>query len=61
VHVEHPSGSLVILLDETTRKARLREKSRNVTARDARTALRIVDAHFDVLLVAWERIHRGKE
>jgi hypothetical protein len=58
VHVEHPDGTLVVLLDEKTRSARLREKSRNVKAVDVRNVVAVIDRNFDGLLAAWERIHR---
>lgn len=61
VHVKHPDGFLVILLDETSRSGKLREKSRNLKSVDVRDAIRIVNENFDLLLDAWERIHRGKD
>lgn len=58
VHVEHPSGTVVVLLDERSRQARLREKASGVAARDVRRVVEVVDEHFAELLAAWERIHR---
>jgi hypothetical protein len=58
VHVEHPDGTIVVFLDEKTRSARLREKSRGVKAIDVRYVVAVVDSNFDFLLAAWERIHR---
>jgi Domain of unknown function (DUF4160) len=58
VHVEHPDGTIVVFLDEKSRSARLREKSRNVKPADVRNVVAVVDRNFNYLLAAWERIHR---
>jgi hypothetical protein len=58
VHVEHPDGTIVVFLDEKSRSARLREKSRNVKSADVRDVVAIVDRNFDHLLAAWERLLR---
>lgn len=52
VHVEHPNGTVVVLLDERSRQARLREKARGVAARDVRRVVEVVDEHFAELLAA---------
>ncbi|GAC1404497.1 MAG: hypothetical protein NVSMB64_07810 [Candidatus Velthaea sp.] len=58
VHVEHPNGTVVVLLDEKAGAARLKEASRNMRARDIRAIVEFVDEHFDKLLTAWETYNR---
>jgi len=58
VHVQHPDGIVVVLLDARTRRAVLRGRSRGVSARDTRRIVEIVGEHFETLFAAWERLHR---
>ncbi len=58
VHVEHPDGTVVVLLDEQTRSAVLREASRRVKPTDVRAILELVDERYDECMATWETYHR---
>jgi AmiR/NasT family two-component response regulator len=58
VHVEHPDGVVVVLLDEKTHQAVLREAGRKVKPGAVRAIVQLVDEHFSECLAQWERYHR---
>jgi hypothetical protein len=58
VHVEHPDGKIVVLLDEISRQARVIRATRRLKSHDIGTIEDLIDCHFIELLAAWETIHR---
>jgi Domain of unknown function (DUF4160) len=58
VHVDHPDGTVVVVLLEASRKTAVREAHGSVSAAEIRRITIIIEEHFETLLAIWSRYHR---
>jgi hypothetical protein len=58
VHVFHPDGEVIVILDEVTGTARVRKYARTVRANDVTRIETIATEHFETLLDVWILYHR---
>ena len=58
VHVWHPDGDVIVVLDEATRTVWVRDATKRMKANDVRRVASAVQDHFEMLLAAWSFYHR---
>jgi hypothetical protein len=58
VHVRHPDGSIVVVLDEASNTVSTRNGKGRIAAHEIRRIATIVEDHFERILAAWSFYHR---
>jgi Domain of unknown function (DUF4160) len=58
VHVRHPDGFVIVVLDEATHTVWVRDANRRISGHEVRRVAAIVQQHFDLLLATWSFYHR---
>jgi len=58
VHVRHPDGTIVVVLDECTGTVWTRHSKGNISSSEIRRIMSIVDEHFEMIVATWSFYHR---
>jgi hypothetical protein len=58
VHVRHPDGTIVVVLDASTGTVSTRHSKGKISSSEIRRIISIVEEHFEMIITTWSFYHR---